>query len=235
MATIEIDGEALDEITGDKRTKIIHPLAHADERDGHLPFPPGLRCRDGGNDPALGRTIELGQDETGQADRLVEGVELGQPVLPGVGIQHQPHGVRGGWICLGDDPPDLLQLFHEMGLGWKSTGGIGKDDVHLPRACGLNRIKYDRGRVTALLCDHRDIVPLPPDSQLLPGGRPERIPRGEQNTQALVAKIVRDLADGGRLPGTIDAGHQDHKGTRPPGIDRDLERLKELHQEVGKR
>ena len=38
---------------------------------------------------ALGRAVELGQDQAGDAERIVEGLDLRQGVLAGVGVEHQ--------------------------------------------------------------------------------------------------------------------------------------------------
>ena len=47
------------------------------------------RVLDGEDDAALGRRVELGQDDAGQADRLVERLRLGEAVLAGRGVEHE--------------------------------------------------------------------------------------------------------------------------------------------------
>ena len=56
------------ERVGVERQEVADLLADADEADGHLE-----RVLDGEDDAALGGRVELGQDDPGQPDRLVEG------------------------------------------------------------------------------------------------------------------------------------------------------------------
>ena len=54
----------------------------------------GLLLGDGADHAALGRAVELGEDQAGEAERVVEGLHLRERVLPGVRVEHEQHLVR---------------------------------------------------------------------------------------------------------------------------------------------
>ncbi len=100
----------------------------------------------------------------------------------------------------------------------------GVADQQVDAACpgGLQRIEHHGGRIgTGLLGDDRDLIAIPPDLELFHRRGPERVTGRQHDLQALVLVAPRQLADGGRLAGTVDSHHEDDERSRRVG---DLER-----------
>src|SRR6476661_8969523 len=70
--------EGSDECIRIERQEIADPLPHP-----HEPYRDVKRVLDREDDPALGGRIELREHDARQTDRLMEGLRLGEPVLPG--------------------------------------------------------------------------------------------------------------------------------------------------------
>ena len=97
-------------------------------------------------------------------------------VLAGAGVEHQQHFVRRVGVELADHPANLLQLFHQVVFGVQTTGGVGDQHVDATGLGGLHGVEDHRSRVGAgVLGDHRDLVALAPDLQLLDGGGAEGV------------------------------------------------------------
>ena len=70
----------------------------------------------------------------------------------------------------GNDPMDLLQLFHEVLPGMEPPGGINEKALNLPGAGGMACVKDDSSRIgSCLVGDHICLDPPAPDLQLLDG------------------------------------------------------------------
>ena len=88
----------------------------------------------GHGDTALSRAVELGHDNTVQAQRLVKLERLVQTVLTSGGIDHKHdrnrHGA-GGHIggALTRHVDHLGELAHELGARMQTTGGVDKHQV----------------------------------------------------------------------------------------------------------
>src|SRR3954451_8077524 len=67
-------------LLGAEGLQILDLLAHADEVNRNRPLP-----RDCRENAALRRAVELGDDEAGEAERVVESLDLCERVLPGIG------------------------------------------------------------------------------------------------------------------------------------------------------
>ena len=106
---------------------------------------------DAENGPALGRAVQLGQDDAGALDRLLEHLRLGDGVLAAGGIEHQQHLVRRTLDPAADHAANLFQLAHQVGLRVQSAGRV--DDQHVEAACPglLAGVVGHAGRVAALL------------------------------------------------------------------------------------
>ena len=70
------------------------------------PSPTPMKCtgkaeagRQRHQDAALGGAVQLGHDQAGERHGRLEGLDLGDRVLAGGGIQHQQHGMRRGGIA----------------------------------------------------------------------------------------------------------------------------------------
>ena len=116
-----------DELVGVEGAQVVDALADADVADRQLqPF------GDGEQDAALGGAVELGDDDAGEAHRLVELHGLVEGVLPRGAVHHQPHLVGCRGVDLLHDPGDLRQLVHQVRLGVQPAGGVGEQHVHAP-------------------------------------------------------------------------------------------------------
>src|SRR2546423_12188112 len=103
------------ELAGNEREQIVGAFADAYESERQMTLP-----GDCAHYAALGRAVELGENQPGETERLVERLQLAERVLPGIGVQHEPDFVRGAGLRLGDDPFDLLHLFHQVQLRGES-------------------------------------------------------------------------------------------------------------------
>ena len=161
--------------------EVLARLADADvaDRDPQL-------LRDGDHDAAFGGAVELGEDQPGDPDRLLELARLGERVLALVGIEHQQHLVRGGGVHAREHAPDLLQLFHQVRLAVQAPGGIGEQHVAAAGLGRLQRIEHHRAGVGAgLLRGEGGAGALGPHLQLLDRGGAEGVAGGQQHAQAL--------------------------------------------------
>ena len=132
--------ERVDESLGVEGGQVVGALPQAHELDGHAQL-----LLDGDHNPALGRAIELGEHNAGNADGLGEHLGLAHAVLTGGGVQDQedlPH--RGDLL---HDALDLAQLVHEPGLVLQAPGGVHQDDVDAGVRGLLGGIVDHRGRV----------------------------------------------------------------------------------------
>ncbi|MNF86383.1 hypothetical protein D3C84_688160 [compost metagenome] len=82
-----------------------------------------------------------------------------------------------------------------------------------------------------MLGDHRDLVALAPDLQLLDRRGTEGVTRREHDFLAFELQLLRQFADGGGLAGAIDANHQNHERlVLRHDLQRLLDRLEHLSQ-----
>jgi hypothetical protein len=184
---------------------------------------------------ALGRAVELGDDEAGQRDRLVEGLDLSQRVLPDVGVEHQQHLVRRRRVGLLDHPADLGDLLHQVQLRRQAARGVGDHDVDAARLRGGNRVEDDGRRIARFLGDDGHVVALAPGHQLLACRGAEGVAGGEEDALAVLLEVLGQLADRGRLAGAVHAGDHDHEGLVGFHLEQQFERLEEVVQDVGQR
>src|SRR6516225_5019803 len=98
-----IGKQRLDKRLRIKWLQIVELLADADEFDWQAQLL--LHCE---NRPALGRAIELGQDDARALDRFLELLGLGDGVLTRRRVQYQQHLVRRALDLLADDAANLF-------------------------------------------------------------------------------------------------------------------------------
>ena len=182
------------------------------------------------HDPSFRGAVELGQDETGEAERRVKRAHLPQRVLARVGIEDEERLVGRGGVDLADDPLDFANFFHQVSLGREAARRVCEHDIDAPRLRRADRVEHHRGGVPAVLRDHGHSVSLSPDRELLACGRPERVARGQQHRMPLRLQNLRELADRGRLAGSVHAGDHDHKGPRGRNDHGPFERREKLDQ-----
>ena len=225
--------ERIDERLGIEGGKVAETLAGADEANGHSEL-----TGDGEHDAATGGAVELGEDESGDADGLGEGARLEETILPGRGIEHQQGLVGRLGIAALDDAGDLLQLLHQVRLGVEPSGRVDEGDGG---AIGLGRgegIEDDGAGVAAgLVGDDPHVEPVAPDPELVDGGCAEGVGGGEDGEVAPLLERPRELRDGGGLARAVYADDQDDEqlgeGSIPAGRPggRDLEDGDELGSE----
>ena len=80
-------------------------------------------------DAALGRAVELGEDDPRAADRFGEAAGLAQAVLTGRRVEHEQAFVRPVGDFLGDDAANLGQFVHQVLLRLQPAGRV--DDQHV--------------------------------------------------------------------------------------------------------
>ena len=105
---------------------------------------------------------------------------------------------------------DLLELAHELGPVLQSPGRVHQHNVGVKLAGAGQRVEGEPGRVGALLALDEGGKRAPrPDAQLLDRGGAEGVARGEHDRLPLGPELGRELADGRRLAGAVDADDED--------------------------
>src|SRR5438067_5040581 len=89
------------ELVGAEGLQVLQFFAHADEVDRHR-----TGACDRGQDAAFRRAVQLGDDQAGQLQSIVEGLDLGQCVLAGVAVDDQQDFVRRAIHALADHALD---------------------------------------------------------------------------------------------------------------------------------
>src|SRR5215218_7518397 len=200
---LQIPKQSFGELARVEGVQILDPLPHGDElyRDPDLV---GYSQRYA----ALGRAVELGQDDPRDPRDLVEHPGLPQTILTRRCIYCQQDLVRRARELPPDDPPYLVELCHQVDLRMEPARRVHEEHVN-PIALGrLHRIVgYRRSIRAALPGHHRSPRPLAPLLELLYGRRPERVACGEHSS---AGQKVDQLADRRGLPRTVHADHQDH-------------------------
>src|SRR5215210_7993984 len=156
--------EGLGECPRLERRQVVGPLPQADQlhRDAELAL-------DRDDDAALGRAVELGQDDAGDVDGLGEDPRLDDAVLAGRGVEDEQH-LGDGRLLLGH-PLDLAQLVHQPRLRVQPPGRVDDDGVGLALHARAHGLEGDRGGVAALASAHGEHTdPLAPCLELI-GGR----------------------------------------------------------------
>ena len=116
--------EGVDELVGLEQREILGLLADADVLHGQPD-----RLANGDHDAALGRAVELGQQQAGAAHGVGEMPGLADAVLAGGGVEDQEHFVRGVGDLLAQHAMDLGQLLHQALLGLQAAGRVDDADV----------------------------------------------------------------------------------------------------------
>ena len=132
-----------------------------------------------------------------------------------------------------DHAAHLRQLLHQVRLRVQAAGRVDDRHVLAARTRRLDGVVGDRGRVGALRsADEVGLRPFGPDLQLLLGRGTPGVGRTEQDGPVVLAQLLRQLPDRGRLPGPVDADHEDDAGTggqvQRPGL---AEHLRDLLRE----
>jgi hypothetical protein len=173
--------QRVDETVAFEQGQVLWLLAQAHVLDGQMEL-----LADGDHDAALGRAVQLGQDDAGTTGSFGKSFRLTDPVLTGRRIQHQQNFVRRFGNLLGDHAVDLGQLTHQIGLRLQPPRRVDDADVR----AGLQRLSdcpvRDAGRIAARRAgDDRHADPLGPDRQLLDRRGAKRVGRRHERPPCL--------------------------------------------------
>ena len=92
------------------------------------------------------------------------------------------------------------------------AGGVDEHDVAAASRRRLDRVVGDGGRVSpALRADEVRSGAAGPDLELLLGRGAEGVCGGQEDRVVVLAELLRQLADRGRLAGAVDADDEDHR------------------------
>src|SRR5262245_7043685 len=135
-------GDGAGEVLRIERLEVVEALADAHRVDGEL-----KALRDGDQDAAPCRAVELGHDEAGHARDLLEDLHLIDRVLPGGGVEHEHDAMRSALIELFQHAHNLGELGHEVRLVLQAAGGVDEEHVFAFGARPLERLIGDAGRI----------------------------------------------------------------------------------------
>ena len=162
--------QGLHEFARRERGQVVLALADADEPDGQAEL-----GGDGDGRAALGRPVDLGQEDPRQAGELQELARLGDGVLADRRVEDEQGFEAGLGELADDDPLDLLELVHEVGVGMDAARGVDEEDVALLGLERLGGVEDDGRRVGAVgALDDGNAELLCPRARAVPGPRPGR-------------------------------------------------------------
>ena len=153
---------------------------------------------------AAGVTVELGEDDPVERERLVERLRRGDGVLARHGVDDEERVV--GRHRLGD----LADLIHQFGVDGQATGGIDENDVAPVLARVADRLPGHFHRIGGLAEDrYADLVAE--RLQLLHRGGPLKVGRHQERVTTLALEPSGQLGRVGRLTRALQTSHQ-HDG-----------------------
>jgi len=169
--------QRLSKLLGVEGLQVVRLFAEADELDGQAEL-----LLDGDDHAAFAGAVELGHDEAGERDGLVEFARLVQRIHAGAAIEYQQHFVRRAGQLLADDAVELVQLLHEVVLGVQAAGGVDEQVIRMAGLRGGDGIVRHGGGIRAIGAgDDLDLEAGAPELELLDGGGAEGVTRGEQH------------------------------------------------------
>ena len=181
----------------------LHLLARTHKLDGLV-----HHGADGQGCTATGVTVQLGEDNTGIVEALVELLGGVHGILTGHGIHHEEDFVRIDGVL------DVGNLLHQFLVDGKTAGGIHDDNIMSLGPCLADGIQgYLNGVSGTLLDVHGHANLLAEHAQLLHGGGTEGVARGQKGTLVLLLlEHLGQFAAHGGLTGTVQTGHQNDAG-----------------------
>ena len=145
---------------------------------------------DGKRDAALGRAVELRDDERVQLELAVELARLLKAVLTGGGVDDE-YGVDGQLRALAHHVDHLRQLAHEVRRGMQAAGRVDEYQIGVFGLGALDGVVAHACRVGAAFArDHLHVGSARPYLELLDGGGAERVGAAQDD---LAAGVVRFL------------------------------------------
>src|SRR6185312_11733623 len=127
-----------------KRRQIVYTLADADKMHGNSEL-----ARDGDQNAAACRAVELGHGEPGHTDGFAENFDLGERVLSDGGVEYEQNGMRRRWVGLLDHTYDFLQFVHQFAAVLQAAGGIDEQYVDVAFFGRTQRVEDQAGGVRA--------------------------------------------------------------------------------------
>src|SRR5438270_5843950 len=109
-------------------SKVVDLLPRADKPYRHIEL---VVDREG--NPALGRAVQLGQNNAIYRDALEKTLGLQNCILPRCRIQNEERNDTSIWTGLDRNPPYLLQLLHKVELGMEPPGGVDQNQIDAAR------------------------------------------------------------------------------------------------------
>jgi hypothetical protein len=189
--------------------QVLELLAHADEVDRHGRCAFAHQRAIAASTPPLAVPSSLVTTRPVSPAR-VEGLDLGQRVLPVLPSTTSSTSCGAPVLRLADHAADLLQLLHQVQLRRQAAGGVGDDHVAAARRPALTASKVTAaGSPPSWLTISTGCGR--PTRQLLARGGAEGVGRGQQHLLVGAGQVPRELADGGGLAGAVDADDHDHR------------------------
>ncbi|MNM44050.1 hypothetical protein D3C81_549410 [compost metagenome] len=193
--------DARSNTVGVERLERFALLAHTDELD-RLAGNGAHRQRS----TATGVTVDLGQDHTGQRQRITKRLGGVGGVLTGHGVNHEQRLDRL------DRGVQVFDLGHHLGVDMQTTGGIDDDHVDEFQFGFADRRFGNRYRLLADIGREEGNADITCQGfQLLDCRRAVDVSRHHHHRLLLALfKEARQLAGGGGLTRTLQTGHQHH-------------------------
>ena len=170
---------------------------------------------------------------------VAEEPRLLKPVLTRRRVHYEQRLVRRAVDSALDHAPDLGQLVHQVGLRVQAAGGVDDHDVATSRPPRLDGVEGDGSGIAARRrSDEVRPGPFGPDLELLLGGGPKGVAGPDEHRATMLAQLLRELADGGRLAGAVHTHDENHgrfrvEVERRRGAEQLLDLLGERVAEVG--
>ncbi|MNL11557.1 hypothetical protein D3C87_1323970 [compost metagenome] len=177
-------------------------LAHTDELD-RLAGDGAHRQRG----TATGVAVDLGQDHTGQRQRITKGLGRVGGVLAGHGVDHEQGFDRV------DRGMQRLDLAHHLFIDVQAAGGIDDDHVDEFEFCFLNSRLRDLDRLLAQVGREEGNADFTGEHFQLLDRRWTINVGGHDHDRLLLAlfKEARELAGGGGFTRALQTGHEDDR------------------------
>ena len=180
----------------------VHLLAHPDKLDRHLHHRTNRQ-----RGPAPGIAVQLGQDHPFVMQLVVECLGGVDRILAGHRVHYEQGFLRFDLIL------DIANLAHHVLVHGKTAGSIHNHHIESVFLGMANRVPGNLHRVFFLaLGEHRHADLLPQGFQLVDSRRTIDVGRHQQRFLVLlVLQEISQLGRVGRLTGTLQTRHQDHR------------------------
>ena len=188
--------------SGMKRLELVQLFTHTGELDGLAGD--GLQAQ---RRAAARVAVQLGQDGTGDLQRLIEMRGDVHGFLAGGGVEHQQDFLRLHQVA------QTNQFLHQRLVNLQPAGGVENQHVAAVRFCEIERFTGDFRNVRfAAFHEDRQFKLFAERVQLVHGRRAINVRRHEQRLAALLLEQSREFAAGSGFAGAVQTDHQDATG-----------------------